>query len=223
MNEPKFEDMNTMKRKFIYLLPVFLLLALAACSQHEELDTVPRTDIPSSELETQNWNKESFLSVCEGKIYETGLIYYCKRVKGEIEYYVTGKYDGEHYHHYHAGVYDECWGADIGLTFEKDKVHHKVIGRRTDDVYSYDFDEKTNTFSLDTDHKASLKWGKILYLDDKYMIVETDVEDGPGLTNNAKSTIASWKAEFSMYVLKAVTSTSLLSQYNETEWTVREH
>ena len=198
------------------LLFVFMVL-FHSCVTSDDFEIVMDTDIPVSELKKEvSITTDMFHMITQGKYYKVSE-YYC-RWKGETLVYIqTGKdYYGLKGDLGKMGIYGDDHG-DTFVQFDETVIHLYNDQYYFDDRYDFSYHEEDKSMEFPIVNADEMHLCRILYIDDDYIIVETDVYK-PYITTPEARRAAS-RAKFVLLRFKAVKPPQ--NFLNQTDWEVR--
>lgn len=182
-----------------------LLLVLLSCTENESKisDTVWGTEIPASELgKATGISAETFKFATEGKYYQLRE-HYC-RWDGSSLYYIQTSdkefygLDGDRVH--------QIPGPNWGVTYYEFKESEVSIftfyGLWRERKYAFEYNESVRAFFTLIHGTSGQHACWILYIDDQYIIAETDVYYTEGVTAEARRAAA--QADCVLLVFKVV-------------------
>ena len=201
---------------------ISLLLAstsfLLSCVKSDDYETVKGTDIPVSELKKEiPITAEMFYMITQGKYYRVSE-YYC-RWKGETLVYIQTGEDcyGLKGDLGKLGLYGDDHG-DTFIQFEESILHVYNEQYFYDDRYSFSYHEEDKSIMFPIANEYERHLCKILYIDDSYIIAETDVFNPKPSTSEARRAASS--ADFVMLCFR-VEKTNLQRFQHPSNWMER--
>ena len=170
------------------LLLVAALLFLS-CVTGDEYETVMGTDIPTSELrKNETISAEAFKAATEGKYYVL-MAYYCQWKGNSLRYLQTG----EDYYGIegHLNVLGDS--GDWYIQFEESIMHYYNDLDMDDYRYAFTHDDGTMTIpaiEVNGVSDGKLHSCKMLYVDEKNILAETDVYRPRRMSREARQAAA---------------------------------
>ena len=191
-------------RTMAALLAACATAGLTSCTENESKisDTVWGTTIPVSELgKESSISAEDFKLATEGKYYQLKENY-C-RWEGSSLYYIQTSDQGYGLHVYSGDAFP---GPNWGVTYYEFKESEVSIftlyGSWKERKYAFEYNESVRAFFTPIHGTSGQHACWILYIDDQYIIAETDVYYIEGVTAEARRAAA--QADCVLLVFKVV-------------------
>ena len=206
---------------FTLMVMISASVALWSCMENEEgiSDTVWGTDIPVSELRNgEVVSAETFKAITTGRYYFYSDTY-CRWNGNSLEYLPTGTYlSGEKYYGLEGCNHEDANESGRWYYHFEDGVEHVYNDLWWLDYrYNYSYNNETGSITMDL-LDVGRQTCKVLYIDEKRILLQTDVYRPSRQTIMAR--VAAAKADFVLIHLGSVKPTSTFLNY--TDWEVHE-